>query len=71
MGKGNREIDMKFFEVSNKKIAERLWKDGHDKQEMKEMIKRMAQYINAILHPEAKPISEMSVVVDVSSLTNQ
>ena len=31
----------------------------------------MAQYINAILHPKAKPISEMSVIIDVSSATNQ
>ena len=38
---------------------------------MKEMIKRMAQYINVILHPEAKPISEMSAIIDVSSTTNQ
>ena len=31
----------------------------------------MAQYINAILHPEAKPISEMSTIIDVSFVTNQ
>ena len=30
----------------------------------------MAQYINAILHPKAKPISEM-LAIDVSFLTNQ
>ena len=71
LGKPNRKTDMKFFEVSNKKIAERVWKDGQDKQEMKETIKSMAQYINAVLHPEAKPISEMSVIVDVSSVANQ
>ncbi len=41
LGKGNREVDMRFFEVSNKKIAERVWKDGQDKQEMKETIKNM------------------------------
>ena len=40
LGKGNRETDMKFFEVSNKKIIERVWKDGQDKQEMKETIKK-------------------------------
>ena len=62
---------MKFFEVSNKKITERVWKDGQDKQEMKETIKSMAQYINAILHPKAKLISEMLAIIDVSSLTNQ
>ena len=28
LGKGNHKIDMKFFEVSNKKIAKRVWKDG-------------------------------------------
>ena len=38
---------------------------------MKETIKSMAQYINAVLHPEAKPISEMSIIVDVSSMANQ
>ena len=71
LGKANCETDMKFFEVSNKKIAERVWKDGQDKQEMKENIKSMAQYINVILHPEAKPISMMSAIVDISSVTNQ
>lgn len=71
LGKGNHDVDMEFFEASNKKISHRVWKDEHDKKEMKETIKNMAQYINAILHPEAKPISEMSAVVDVSSLINQ
>ena len=27
LGKANRKTDMKFFEVSNKKITERVWKD--------------------------------------------
>ena len=31
----------------------------------------MAQYINAILHLEAKPIYEISAIIDVSSATNQ
>ena len=62
---------MEFFEVSNKKIMQRVWKDGQDKQQMTEMIKNMAQYINVILHPKAKPISEMSTIIDVSSMTNQ
>ena len=31
----------------------------------------MAQNINAILHPEAKTINEMSAMVDVTSMTNQ
>ena len=38
---------------------------------MKEKNKSMAQYINAILHPKAKPISEMLAIVDVSSVTKQ
>lgn len=68
LGKGNYEVDMEFFEASNKKIAHRMWKDG---QEMKETIKNMTQYINAILHPEAKLINDMSAIIDVSSTTNQ
>ena len=31
LGKGNRETDLEFFEVSNKKITQRVWKDGQDK----------------------------------------
>ena len=31
----------------------------------------MAQYINALLHSEAKPISEMSAIVDISFVVNQ
>ena len=38
---------------------------------MKETIKNMVQYINSILHLEAKLISEMSTIIDVSSTTNQ
>ena len=71
LGKGNRKIDIEFFEVSNKKISHRVWKDGQDKQEMKGTIKNMAQYINAILHPKAKPINEISAIIDVSSTSNQ
>ena len=70
LGKGNHTIDMKIFEASNKKIADRVWKDTQDKREMKEEIKNMAQYINAILHPEPKPLNEMSALVDVSSSAN-
>ena len=62
---------MDFFKASNKNIAHMVWKDGQDKQEMKETIKNMAQYINDILHPEAKPINEMSAIVDVTSTSNQ
>ena len=69
--KGSCAIDMKFFEVSNKKIADRVWKDAHDKQEMKEAMKQMAQYINAILHPDPKPINQMSAIMDVNSDINQ
>lgn len=71
MGKGNHVVDMEFFEASNKKITHRVLKDGKDKQEMKETIKNMEHNINAILHPEAKPINEMSAMVDVTSMTNQ
>ena len=71
LGKGSRVVDMNCFEASNKKIADRVWKDAQDKQEMKEAMKNMAQYINAILHPEPKPINEMSAIVDVTSTTNQ
>ena len=61
---------MKFFDVSNKKIADRVWKDVHDRQEMKEAMKSMAQYINAILHPKPKPVNEMATNVDVTSTIN-
>lgn len=71
MGKGNREVDMKFFEASNKKTTHKVWKDGQDKHEMKETIKSMAHYINVILHPEEKPILEMLVIFYVSYVTNQ
>ena len=62
---------MKFFEASNKKIADRVQKDAQDKQDMKEAKKSMAQYINVIPHPKPKPLSEMSAIVDVTSTTNQ
>ena len=62
---------MIFFEDSNKKIADRVWKDAQDKKEMKEAMKNMAQYINAILHLKEKPINEMLAIVDVTSTTNQ
>ena len=38
---------------------------------MKEAMKQMAQYINAILHPDPKPINQMSAIVDVNSAINQ
>ena len=34
-------------------------------------MKRMAQYINTILHQEPKTLNEMSKIMDVSSLTNE
>lgn len=71
LGKGNHAVDMKIFEASNRKIADRVWKDAQDKHGMKEAMKSMAQYINAILHPKPEPLNEMSAMVDVSSSTNQ
>ncbi len=59
LGRGSHAIDMKIFEVSNKKIANRVWKDAQDKKEMKEAMRSMAQYINSILHLEPKPVNEM------------
>ena len=38
---------------------------------MKQTMKSMAQYINAILHPEPKPLHEMSATIDVRSPINQ
>lgn len=71
MRKGNHAVNMEFFKASNQTIAHRVWKDEQDKQEMKETIKNMAQYINAILHLEAKSINEILAMVDVTSTTNQ
>ena len=71
LGKGNRETDMKIFEVSNKKIVERVLKDAKDKQHMKEMMRSMAQFIHAIQHPKPVPLSEMPAFVDVKSPINQ
>ncbi len=34
-------------------------------------MKSMAQYINAILHPEPKPVNEILGIVDVTSIINQ
>ena len=42
LGKGSHAVDMKFFEVSNKKIVDRVWKDAHEKQEIKKAMKSMA-----------------------------
>lgn len=50
LGKGIRAMDMTFFEASNKKITNRVWKDAQDKQDMKEAMRSMEKYINAILH---------------------
>ena len=62
---------MKIFEVSNKKIVDRFWKDAQDKQDMKEEMMRMVQYINAILHLEPKPLSDMFSIMDITSSSNQ
>ena len=41
LGKGSHAIDMKIFEASNKKIADRVWKDAQDKKDVKEVMKSM------------------------------
>ena len=64
-------MDMKFFEASNKKIVDKVWKDAQDRQEMEEAMKNIVQYINSILHPKPKPINEMSTIIDVTSTANQ
>ena len=38
---------------------------------MKEAMKKMVQYINAILHRDPNPINQMSAIVDVNSTVNQ
>lgn len=40
--KGSKVVDMKIFEVSNKKIPDWVWKDAKDNQDMKETMKSMA-----------------------------
>ena len=71
LGKGSHVVDMKFFKASNKKITNRVQKDAQNKQDMKEAMRNMAQYINAILHLEPKPLNEMSSSMDVMSIANQ
>ena len=71
LGKQSYVVDMKFFEASNKKIVDRVWKDVQDKQDMKEAMKSMEKYINTILHLETKPLNEMCMIMDVTSIANQ
>lgn len=71
LGKGTRDADMKIFEVSNKKISSRIWKEDKDKREMKEALRRMVDYIYAIQNLGPMPLSKLLATLELKSPANQ
>lgn len=71
LGTASRATDTKHLESSNKRMLSRTWKDEKDKRELKQVVKQMAEYINAIHHPSPQPLSQVSQSFDPKSPMNQ
>lgn len=71
LGVTSRAVYAKHLETSTKIILTRTWKDEKDKNEMKQIIMKMAQYINAIQDPNPQPLSQVPLSFDPRSPMNQ
>lgn len=71
IGTATRATDVLHLEASTKKIITRTWKDERDKHRMKEMLHRMAEYIEAINSLNPQPLSQLPTSFDPNSPVNQ
>lgn len=71
LGVGTWATDVFHLEASTKKMLNRTWKDEKDKHEMKEILRRMVEYIEAINNPNLQPLLEILVSLDPKSPSNQ
>lgn len=70
IGTASRATYVLHLEASTKKIITRTWKDEKDKHQMKEMLRRMVEYIEAINDPNPQPLSQLPMSFDPKSPTN-
>lgn len=71
IGTATRATDILHLKDSTKKIITRTWKDERDKHRMKEMLHKMAEYIEAINSLNPQPLSQLPTSFDPKSLVNQ
>lgn len=71
LGVGTRAADAYHLETSTKKILNRTWKDERDKHEMKEILRRMVEYIEEINNPNPQLLSQLPMSFDPKSPSNQ
>lgn len=64
IGTASQPTNVPHLEASTKKIITRTWKDEKDKHQMKEMLQRMAEYIEAINDLNPQPLSQIPMSFD-------
>lgn len=70
LGVASQAVDAKHLETSTKRILTRTSNDEKDKNEMKQIIMKMAHYINAIQDPNPQPLSSVPLSFDSKSQMN-
>lgn len=63
----SREVDMKIWIAGNSRISHHIWKDQRDKQELKQLLRKMAEYIHEIQNPNIEALPTSIFVIDVES----
>lgn len=60
LGVGSGVADVHHLEASTKRIINKTLNDEKDKQNLKEMLRHMEEYIDTIHNPNAQPISQVT-----------
>lgn len=71
IGTATHAIDILHLEASTKNIITRTWKEERDKHRMKEMLRRMAEYIEVVNSLNPQPLSQLPTSFDPKSPVNQ
>lgn len=71
IGTSSQATYVLHLEASRKNITTRTWKDERDKNELKESLKQMTEYIDAIHGPDLQPLSAQPTLFDPKSPSNQ
>lgn len=71
LGVASRAVDAKHLESYKKRMLSRTWKDEKDKQELKQVVTQMIEYINIIHHLSPQPLTHTILSFDPKSPVNQ
>lgn len=66
----SRATYIKIWTVGNTRISRCIWKDQKDKQELKQSLCMMVEYIHTLQSPDTRALPNAISIIDVTSPTN-